>query len=130
MQSFVEARRGGETGVSRVQLLTGDQLKQAAAERRWSQELADLAMAAETKAGFQRLPFPVRQGAAQATKQSASSDAKPRHALIVDYKDGTRGTALDIGSTSDRWNFCCNLQDQRQPIATALYNGPWGNLCL
>src|SRR5207253_9146187 len=60
----------------------------------------------------------------------AKPSRQPRHALIVTYKDGTRGTALAIGSTADRWNFACRAGDQKEPLATALYNGPWGNLCL
>jgi hypothetical protein len=48
----------------------------------------------------------------------------------VTYKDGTQGTVVCVGSTSDRWNFACRLRGEDQPRATALYNGPWGNLCL
>src|SRR5207248_9678467 len=80
------------------------------------------AMAAEEKADFRRQPRP------------GSAPAKPwrqaRHALIVTYKDGTRGTVLAIGNTADRWNFACRIREQAEPLATALYNGPWGNLCL
>jgi hypothetical protein len=129
MQSFIEARRGGESVVSRVELLAGDPLSQAATDRRWSPALVDLAMAAEEKADFQRLPFPGRTNAAP-TKKISGSEIKPHHALIVHYKDGTRGAALAIGNTSDRWNVGWQLQGQQKPIATALYNGPWGNLCL
>jgi hypothetical protein len=122
LQSMIEARRGGETGVSKVELLAGDAFQKAQAAGRWSQELVDAAMAAEAKANFQRQPYPGRQ--------PAQPSVKPHHALIVHYKDGTRGTALAIGSTSDRWNFACRPRGQAQPLATALYNGPWGNLCL
>ncbi len=122
LQSMIEARRGGETGVSRVELLTGDAFQRARAEGRWSDELVNLAMAAEDKADLKRVPRP------------GTAPAKPsrqaRHALIVTYKDGTRGTALAIGSTADRWNFACRAGGQSEPLATALYNGPWGNLCL
>jgi hypothetical protein len=51
----------------------------------------------------------------------------PRHVLLVTYKDGTRGTALTIGSGGDRWNFACKLRGQEKPLATAYYSGPWGN---
>jgi len=122
MQSLIEGRRGGETGVSRVELLAGDAFQKAQAEGRWSQSLVDAAMAAETKANFQRQPFPGRQ--------PVVPSVKPHHALIVTYKDGTKGTALAIGSTSDRWNFACRLRGQNEPVATALFNGPWGNLNL
>ena len=83
LQSLIEARRGGETGISRVQLLTGDAYKQAAKEGRWSAELAAAAMAAEKQANFQR------QNAADA-QAAAATTPTPDHALVVTYKDGTR----------------------------------------
>jgi hypothetical protein len=52
---------------------------------------------------------------------------RPRHAVLVDYKDGTRGTALTVGSGGDRWNFACKLRGRSEPLATAFYSGPWGN---
>lgn len=129
LQSLIESRLGGETGVSRVELLTGEALQKAQAAGQWSQALVDAAMAAEEKANFQRLPYPGRPPVAS-SKQVTAAGLKPRHALVVHYKDGTRGTALAVGSTSDRWNFACKLRGQEGPLATALYNGPWGNLCL
>ncbi len=122
LQSMIEARRGGETGVSRVELLTGDAFQRAKTDGRWSQELVDLAMAAEDKADFQRVARP--------GTTPARPSRQARHALIVTYRDGMRGTALAIGSTADPWNFACRIRGQSQPLATALYNGPWGNLCL
>jgi hypothetical protein len=130
LQSLIEARRGGETGVSRVELLAGEACQKAQAAGRWSQALVDAAMAAEEQANFQRLPFPGRPPAAASGAQTTLAGLKPRHALIVHYKDGTRGTVLAVGSTSDRWNSACKLREQPEPMATALYNGPWGNLCL
>jgi hypothetical protein len=121
LQSMIEARRGGETGVSRVELLTGDALAAAEKERRWSPDLAEAAMNTERDANFQRQTRP-------ATLPTPPSAA--RHALVVTYKDGTRGVALKIGSTADRWNFACRLAGERKPLATALFNGPWGNLNL
>jgi hypothetical protein len=51
----------------------------------------------------------------------------PRHALAVTYKDGTRGTAMTVGSGGDRWNFACRIKGEPKPLATAFYSGPWGN---
>jgi hypothetical protein len=120
LQSLIEARKGGETGISRVQLLTGDAYRSALAEGRWSRELAEAAMAAEQAADMKR----------QTRPPIALPPAEPRrgdHALALTYKDGTKATVLKVGSTSDRWNFACRLRGQAGPLATALYNGPWGN---
>ena len=47
LQSMVESRRGGETGVASVEFLSGDAVWKAGAEGRFSLELANAAMAAE-----------------------------------------------------------------------------------
>src|SRR5262249_31160638 len=46
LQSLVEFRRGGETGISSVEFLQGEALWRAAAEGRWSLGLAEAALAA------------------------------------------------------------------------------------
>jgi hypothetical protein len=117
MQSLLEFRRGGETGVKEVQLLTGDACQQAARQGRWSNDLLLAAMNAERNANFPR----------QSGGRFPPEPFVPRHAVLVTYKDGTRGTALTIGNSSDRWNFACRLQGQKEPLATAFCNGPWGN---
>ncbi len=89
LQSLVEARAGGETGVSQVELLAGEAFHNAQAAERWSRVMVDAAMAAEEKANFQRLQYPRRPpGRSQQYKTTAAA-LKPRHALIVHFKDGT-----------------------------------------
>jgi hypothetical protein len=119
LQSFVEARGGGETGISRIQLLAGEAYAKAAKEGRWSAELAAAAMAAEKQADFKRQARPRLSG--------GNNEPTSDHAILVTYKDGTRGTVLKVGNTSDRWNFACRMKGQKEPLATAIYNGPWGN---
>lgn len=117
MQSQIEARRGGETGVKQVQLLEGDACKKAHEEGLWSKELVNAAMDAERNGGMRRRPrmsFP-------------PEPFVPRHALVVTYRDGARGTAMTVGSGGDRWNFACQLKGRPEPLATAYYSGPWGN---
>jgi hypothetical protein len=117
MQSLIEARRGGETGISQVQLLTGDACKKAAEEGRWSQELVNAAMYAEKNGQMKRRP----------TMRFPEEPFIPRHVVLVTYKDGTRGTAMTVGSGGDRWNFACRLKGEAKPLALAFYSGPWGN---
>lgn len=125
LQSIIEARRGGETGISRVEFLTGDAYEKAKRDNRWSADLVAAAMAAERDSAMQRQ--------ARSIKPSEPIPAeKPpeEHALLVTYKDGTRGAVLKIGTSSDRWNFACRTEAQTEPLATAFCNGPWGNLNL
>jgi hypothetical protein len=117
MESLIEARRGGETGVKQVQLLSGDACKKAHEEGLWSKELVNAAMNAERNGGMKRRP----------RLQFPDEPFVPRHAVVVNYCDGTRGTAMTVGSGGDRWNFSCRLQGRAEPLATAYYSGPWGN---
>jgi hypothetical protein len=118
MQSLIEFRQGGETGISQVQLLEGDAARRALDEGRFSRELVNAAMHAEKHAALPRRnrvpPFP-------------SEPFTVRHAVLVTYKDGTRGTALTVGNYGDRWSFACRLAGRKEPLATAFYSGPWGN---
>jgi hypothetical protein len=118
LQSLVEARRGGETGISRVEFLAGEDLWSAAREGRWSLELAHAAMQAETGDA----PVDLAQLAAEGEK----GPVEP-HGLVLTYKDGLRGTVLKLGQRSTRWNFACRLAGQQQPKALRFYGGPWNN---
>lgn len=121
LQSQVEARAGGETGVERLQFLEGDALWQAAAEGRWSPQLAARAMAAEVGAEHELTRFVASRG------KSPAGEKPPVHAILVHYRDGLRGVALKVGNSGTRWNFACRLEGQDEPLATAYYVGPWQN---
>lgn len=116
LQSMVEFRKGGETGISSVQFLKGDELIKAGREGRWSMKLAEAAMQAElgnTKRGlFDKIG-----------KESVSEP----HGILMEYKDGFRATMLKIGSNGVRWNFACQVKDESKPKATTFFPGPWGN---
>ncbi|MBK9166048.1 MAG: hypothetical protein IPM24_01140 [Bryobacterales bacterium] len=111
LQSIVEARAGGETGVSRIQFLEGDALWDAAAKGQWSPALADAAMQAELGGG------------------APAWRAFPRqpHGILIQYRDGFRAAALRAGDDSIRWNFACRLRGETRPLATRYYVGPWRN---
>ncbi|MDB5339831.1 MAG: hypothetical protein JWN70_5450, partial [Planctomycetaceae bacterium] len=132
LQSMIEARRGGETGISRVEFLSGAAYEKAQKEGRWSADLVAAAMAAENNSGMKRQRRPTTGvfAAVPATATAAAAAPDGDHALLVTYKDGTRGTVLKIGSSGDRWNFACKLEGQADLLATAFINGPWGNLNL
>lgn len=118
LESLFEARRGGESGVRRVQFLEGADLWKAADEGRWSTELAEAAMRAELGNGLPPL------------RQLADSDRigkSPPHGILLDYVDGKRAIALKLGSSGIRWNFACKLEGESTLKATSFYVGPWQN---
>lgn len=115
LQSIVESRRGGETGVRSVEFLTGDALWRAAADGRWTTSLAEAAMTAEL-------------GKRPTTLQGVEGEGESTpHGLLLTYKDGTKATVLSIGQNSTRWNFACRLQGDPMIHATSFYVGPWEN---
>jgi hypothetical protein len=115
LQSLVEARKGGEPGVARVEFLRGDALWKAAADGRWSRELAEAAMAAEV--GKKPTTLKTVEG---------EKEVKP-HGILLTYKDGLRATVLKIGRSSTRWNFACRMKGDREVKALRYYVGPWKN---
>lgn len=132
LQSMIESRSGGETGIASIELLIGDAFEKAARSGRWSKELVDAAMAAEERMNVKRQARPTR-GVFQKSKPIDPSKYKrpPRpsgpHAIVVTYRDGLKATVLKVGGSSDRWNFACRLKGEARPRATALFNSPWGN---
>ncbi|MGD9720854.1 MAG: hypothetical protein AB7O59_14280 [Pirellulales bacterium] len=121
LQSQVEARNGGESGVRRVQFLDEGPLWQAAAAGRWSTELAAAAVAAELGADHEFTRY-VASGGKQKPKEAA-----PVHGILLEYRDGLNALALKVADSSTRWNFACRLEGETQPRATAYYVGPWQN---
>ena len=81
LQSHIERRQGGETGVRSVQCLSGDAVWRAADEGRWSKDLANAALAA-IKDGPGRL------------EPEAIDDP---HVFLVEYDDGLKAAALMLG---------------------------------
>ena len=118
LQSMVEARRGGETGVSEIHMLEGDAVWQAAADGRWSYALAAAAMQAQAGNDVGRL---------QDFVEPADGKQHPVHAILIKYRDGLRATVLRIGNVSTRWCFACQLAGKPEPLATSFYVGPWEN---
>ncbi|MBS0210765.1 MAG: hypothetical protein JSS27_17625 [Planctomycetes bacterium] len=128
LQSFVEARRGGETGIRSVEvverkglfrpdMLRGDE------ESPWWLAMFRAAMRAHRDADQQT-------GRKGGDGQPGCEDQRIDHAMLINYADGLRGAVIKVGSSSSRWDFACQLRGEQEPRATAMYNGPWGNRCL
>jgi hypothetical protein len=127
LQSIVESRRGGETGIAKIELLYGESLQRAKAAGRWSQQLVDAAMAAERTMAARRQPRPSTGVFQSKPRQVPPPRPDGPHAIAIEYLDGTRATVLKVGSSADRWNFACRLRGETKPRATAYFNSPWGN---
>jgi hypothetical protein len=118
LQSFVEGRRGGETGISEIQLIEGDDVWKAAEAGKWNYKLAEAAMRAEVGKSV---------GPLQDYIEPRTGEKHSVHAILIRYRDGLRATILRMGRSSTRWNFACNLKDSSDTKATSFYVGPWDN---
>ncbi len=121
LQSFMEARKGGEAGVARIQFLSGDALWKAADEGRWSEAIAEAAREADLgrdRPALRSLP-----------REAAQTPAAP-WGILAEYRDGTRGAVLRFNRTDIRWSFGCRLKGEKTPRATSFNVGPWDNRCL
>lgn len=116
LQSMVEARRGGESGIREVRFLDRDALWKAADEGLWDPELARAAMEAETGE-----PLPSFRGAVEGRFDNRM------HGILLRYRDGLRAAALSVGGSAIRWNFACRLEGESEPRATRFHVGPWQN---
>ena len=127
LQSMVESRRGGETGITRVELLADDKFKAAEAAADWPHDLIKAAMAAEHEHDEPRRARP-RVGVYSVPEENTKNRKNTSvHAIRLTYKDGLRATTLKVGSSGDRWNFACRLTGETLPRACMYFNGPWGN---
>ena len=123
LQSMVEARKGGETGVASVQFLEGEALWKAAANGLWSLTLAQAALDAEPSSGRppgKELICPPEKG--------KLSEGFVTHGILVTYRDGLRAICLAAttgGGT--KWHFGCKFAGEEKPKATSFYVGPWDN---
>lgn len=118
LQSVVEARKGGETGVREVQLLEGDEVWKAAEAGRFSLPLAEAALRAAERRDV---------GDLRSFVEPSTGKVVPVHAILIQYKDGLRATVLKLGASATRWSFACRLANSAEPLATRFYVGPWNN---
>ncbi len=117
LQSMVEGRAGGETGVERVQYLAGDALRHAADDGQWSPSLLQAALHSD----------PDRSGPGSTLEQFFRSSP---WALLVRYRDGLRAAVVRVAGGATRWHFACRLAGESRPLATTFRVGPWQNRCL
>lgn len=125
LQSQLEFRRGGETGVARVQFLEGDSLWKAAEDGLWDAELAQAALDAEL--GADRRPLRERITAIGERDAEPGQSPTPPHLIAMQYRDGLKAAVLKVGNSARRWNFACRIKGEDKPRATAYHVGPWNN---
>ncbi len=109
MQSLVESRLGGETGVSHVQCLVGDAVWQAARDRLWNPDLVTVALRPEL---------------GEAASNWRSTSASP-YLILVHYKDGLVAPLVTV--PGNHWCFACRVRGESASRGCQFDVGPWVN---
>jgi hypothetical protein len=102
LQCMMERRAGGETGVRRVTMLTGDDVWRAGDEGRWSWPLLEAALA---------------RNPSNNTGTARKNVVEPE-AILVEYADGTKGAALNLVEQVVDFTFAGRLTNREAPVTT------------
>lgn len=116
MQCVLERRKGGETGVKRVQMIEGDAVWQAADEGRWSRKLLEAALSRSDS--LQGLT--VEDGRPQNLAQGDEIKriVKKPAAYFIDYADGTKATLLMLNGALNDYNLAVKVKDRPDILST------------
>ncbi len=107
MQSMLERRKGGETGVKAVQLLEGDDVWAARKAGRWPEELMSSALSrSDTPLGLTVLDGRTQDLAAPGVLQQLVKDPA---AYCIEYNDGTRATLLMLNGAIRDFNISARV---------------------
>ena len=108
LQSMVERRQGGESGVRQVRCFRGPQVWEAGDRGLWSWSLLRAALARAPSMNYgdvrENVPDPI--------------------VILIDYRDGTRATVIDLPEQISDFNFAASVDGLESPIACSFYLPP------
>jgi len=112
LQSMVERRRGGETGVKAVQLIEGDEVWKAGDQGRWSWDLLEAALARSD------LLYGLSSVDAR-TQDLVRNGELPRlvedpAAYFIEHTDGLRSTLLRLNGAVGDYTFAARVKGRRE----------------
>jgi hypothetical protein len=102
LQCMLERRRGGETGVKSVECLAGQDVWKAGDADRWSWKLFH---AAAGRSPSYNIGDP-------------RENVREPKAILIEYRDGTRGAVLNLPEQLSDMNFAGAVQGQAEPVST------------
>lgn len=114
-QCMIERRRGGETGVTSVQAVTGDEIRKAELAGRWSSELF--------AAALKQLPGAPQDSDKWITKNNSA-------AYLLQHRDGLKSAVVMANGLARAQAIAVKLKGRAEPLATwfKLQNGaPYGH---
>ncbi len=110
LQSVLERRKGGETGVKAVQLLEGDDVWAAGNAGRWSKDLLSSALSrSDTPMGLTVLDGRTQDLVGSGVLPQLVRDPA---AYCIEYSDGTRATLLLLNGAISDYNIAVRVVGQ------------------
>lgn len=104
LQSFVERRKGGETGVKSVQCIRGAETWKWTAENPWAEKLLDSV----------RKNFNLEPGYFQNTKRP--------NVCIIEYNDGTKAAVYSARGVG--WTYAGEIDGRQDPVIVSMLGWP------
>ena len=103
LQSLIERRRGGEAGVTSVQAVQGDAIRQAEQEGRWSRELFEAALSV--------MPGPPQENDVWMNNPGSA-------AYLMEHRDGFRSAVVLAEGVVSQFGAAVKLKGRKEPLAT------------
>ena len=126
MQCMVERRLGGETGVKRVQLLSGESVWQTGRQGGWSRELLEAALSRSDS--IQGLTAVDGRPQRLTETEELRRLVRDPSAYFIDYADGTRATLLMLNGAVADYTFAARLRGSNGLISTQFLLPPNPNV--
>jgi hypothetical protein len=111
LQTMVERRKGGETGVKAVTCLIGKEVWRAADAGRWSWDLLEAALSRSETVN----PGDIRVNTGSMTVMGMPP--VPPTAFLIEYRDGTRGTVLLLNGHIRDFVFAAKIKGEPRPAS-------------
>ncbi len=126
MQSMLERRRNGETGVRAVQLIQGPAVWRAGRDGRWSRRLLEAALSRS----ISRTGKALVDGRPQDLTHSGELEelVKEPAAYFIEYNDGLRATLLMLDGAVNDYTFACRLRGAGDVVSTQFLLPPTPNV--
>lgn len=126
LQCMIERRRGGETGVSAVQMIEGDAVWQAGRQGRWSRRLLEAALSrSDTPQGLT-----LADGRTQDLVGSGELEklVKNPAAYFIEHRDGLRTTLLMLNGAVRDFTFAARVKGMPGIPSTQFFLSPTPNV--
>ena len=126
LQSMVERRKGGESGVKAVQLLEGDEVWKAGEDGRWSKEILEAALSCTDE--LQGVTLQDARPQDLLRSGVLPHLVKEPRAYLIDRNDGLRTTLLWFNGAIGDFLFAAKLKKPARLVATQCLRSPHPNV--